>query len=181
MSMSRDTHVAPDYAVSKHTDQYRNRSLRHGWIALPDGFLPAQGKEPYFEETTSDTRPRGRKDIEPVLPMNQRPSAVIRDVSGAIVPTERWDPDQRRQARESIIGQFRGGFQRGTLEEVRDEMAARWSYVQSWEEEQAVREWILRQLDGLIQRGRTGQANHNAAGTGAGQFPDPFAARKNGA
>jgi hypothetical protein len=42
-----------------------------------------------------------------------------------------------------------------------------------------VREWILRQLDGLFEHSTTGQANHNATGTGAPQFLDPIAARKN--
>ncbi|MGY4541279.1 hypothetical protein ACVWY0_001188 [Arthrobacter sp. UYNi723] len=110
-----------------------------------------------------------------MLPMNQRPCAVIRDESGSIVPPERWNLEQRREARASIVDQFRHGFQRETL--VRDEMAARWSYVESWEEEQAVREWILRQIEGLIQLGKTGRtnnggdANHNATGTGAPPVP----------
>ncbi|MET3923433.1 hypothetical protein ABIB26_004399 [Arthrobacter sp. UYEF20] len=111
--------------------------------------------------------------------MNQRPRAVIRDESGSIVPSERWNDEQRREARASIIDQFRHGIQRHTLEEVRNEMAARWTYVESWEEEQAVREWILSQLDGLIELDKTGQVNHQATETGAPQFLDPIAARKN--
>ncbi|MBT2548056.1 hypothetical protein [Arthrobacter sp. ISL-65] len=110
--------------------------------------------------------------------MNQRPRAVIRDESGIVVPPERWNDEQRRQARASIIDQFRRGFQRHTLEEVRHEMAARWSYVESWEEEKAVREWILSQLDGLIGGGnKAGGAGPDAAGPGSPEFLDPIAAR----
>jgi hypothetical protein len=50
---------------------------------------------------------------------------VIRDESGSAVPPERWNEEQRREARASIIDQYRHDFQRSTLEEVRDEMAAR--------------------------------------------------------
>ncbi len=119
-----------------------------------------------------------------MLPMNQRPRAVIRDGTGTIVPPERWSDEQRRQARASIADQFRHGIQRETLEEFRDELAARWSYVESWEEEQAVREWILRQLDGLIQLNQTphpshsGQTSDNPIGPGTPQFLDSAAARK---
>ncbi|MBT2548044.1 hypothetical protein [Arthrobacter sp. ISL-65] len=108
--------------------------------------------------------------------MNQRPRAVIRDEAGFIVPRERWNDEQRRQAHAAIIEQFRHGIQRHTLEEVREEMAARWSYVESWEEEQAVREWIISQLDGLIELNKTGGANP-AAGPGSPQFLEPIAAR----
>lgn len=115
-----------------------------------------------------------------MLPMNQRPRAVIRDESGSIVPPERWNDEPHREARASIIDQFRRGIQRHTLDEVRDEMAARWTYVESWEEEQAVREWILSQLDGLIELDTTGQVDHQATETGAPQFLDPTAARRTG-
>ncbi|WP_427136653.1 hypothetical protein [Pseudarthrobacter sp. S9] len=112
-----------------------------------------------------------------MLPMNQRPSAVVRDESGVVVPSERWSDEQRRQARESITDQFRRGAQRQTLPELRDEIAGRWKYVESWEEEQAVREWILRQIDGLIDLNKNGPASQNAAGSGTPQFLDPIAAR----
>ncbi|MET4097293.1 hypothetical protein ABIB51_004249 [Arthrobacter sp. UYCu712] len=113
-----------------------------------------------------------------VLPMNQRPRAVIRDESGSIVPPEQWNDEQRRQARESITDQFRRGVQRQTLPELRDEISARWTYVESWEEEQAVREWILHQIDGLINHNNnTGPAGQNPTGSGTPQFLDPIAAR----
>jgi hypothetical protein len=111
-----------------------------------------------------------------MLPMNQRPRPVIRDESGIIVPPERWNDEQHRQARESIIDQFRHGVQRHTLEEVRHEMAARWSYVESWEEEQAVREWILSQLDGLIEAGNTGGTGHDPDVPESPQILEPIAA-----
>lgn len=101
-----------------------------------------------------------------MLPMNQRPSAVIRDESGFVVPSERWSDEQCREARASIVDQFRHGIQRHTLEEIRDEMAARRKYVEPWEEEQAVREWIQSQLDGLMELDTTGQINHQATETG---------------
>lgn len=77
--------------------------------------------------------PRRPKDAIPVLPLNQCPRAIVRDESGIIVPPEHWNDEQRRrQARASIIDQFRHGFQRQTLDEVRQNVQRCWNSCGYW-------------------------------------------------
>lgn len=79
------------------------------------------------------------------------PQAVVRDEAGFVVPPELWT-DERSQRRNAITEQFREGEQLPTLAEVREEMAARWAWVDDWDHERAFKEWTLRQIDGLLLR-----------------------------
>lgn len=78
------------------------------------------------------------------------PQAEVRDERGWIVDPGVWTHEQRMQWREAITEQFREGEQQPTLQVVRDELAARMLWVEDWEYHNALKDWTLRQLDGLI-------------------------------
>lgn len=81
---------------------------------------------------------------------NRMPHADVRDERGWIIEPELWTNEQRTQWRADITEQYREGEQLSNLEAVRDELAIRMSWVEDWGHHHALREWTLRQMDGLI-------------------------------
>lgn len=79
-----------------------------------------------------------------------RPRIVVTDDNGDAVPPERWTDEQRLQYFRQKTEQFGAGEQLATIQEIRDEATLRFSCIESWEENQAVQGWLLRQLDGII-------------------------------
>ena len=81
---------------------------------------------------------------------SQMPHAEVRDERGWIVEPELWTHEQLLQWRSDITEQFRDDEQLLNLQAVRDELAIRMSWVEDWYHHHALREWTLRQMDGLI-------------------------------
>lgn len=78
------------------------------------------------------------------------PHSEVRDERGWVVDPGDWTDEQRAQWRVAITAQFREGEQLPDLQAVRDELAIRMKWVEDWDHHKALKDWTLRQMDGLI-------------------------------